>query len=73
MIAQFARRPAVEAIIKLKKIGRIPESAPQAPVIAQALYSYQIGGSERVAADLAVQLKTQGSNLLCCPRLRRTN
>ena len=65
MIAQFARRPAVEAIIKLKKIGRIPESAPQAPVIAQALYSYQIGGSERVAADLAVQLKTQGYEVIC--------
>ena len=33
--------------------------------IAHGLYSYQIGGSERIGADLAMQMKRQGHKVVC--------
>ena len=36
-----------------------------APVIAQGLFSYQIGGSERVGADLALEFKRRGFRVIC--------
>jgi len=33
--------------------------------IAHGLYSYQIGGSERVGADLAIEMKQQGHEVVC--------
>ena len=36
-----------------------------APVIAQGLFSYQIGGSERVGADLAIEFKRRGFRVIC--------
>ena len=35
------------------------------PVIAQGLFSYQIGGSERVGADIAIGLQKRGYELVC--------
>ncbi len=35
------------------------------PVIAQGLFSYQIGGSERVGADLAIEFKRRGNRVIC--------
>ena len=35
------------------------------PVIAQGLFSYQIGGSERVGADLAIEFKRRGFRVIC--------
>ena len=33
--------------------------------IAHGLYSYQIGGSERIGADLAMEMKRQGHEVVC--------
>ena len=35
------------------------------PLIAEGLYSYQIGGSERVGIDLAVAFARRGYRVLC--------
>jgi glycosyltransferase involved in cell wall biosynthesis len=35
------------------------------PVIAEGLFSYQIGGSERVGVDLAVEFKRRGYEVVC--------
>jgi glycosyltransferase involved in cell wall biosynthesis len=35
------------------------------PVIAEGLYSYDIGGSERVGVDLALQFRTRGYEVIC--------
>jgi len=35
------------------------------PVIAEGLFSYQIGGSERVGVDLAVEFKRRGYQVVC--------
>jgi glycosyltransferase involved in cell wall biosynthesis len=35
------------------------------PVIAEVLFSYQIGGSERVGVDLAVEFKRRGYQVVC--------
>jgi L-malate glycosyltransferase len=35
------------------------------PVIAEGLYSYQIGGSERVGADLALEFRRRGHQVVC--------
>lgn len=40
-----------------------PES--ERPVIAEGLFSYQIGGSERVGADLALEFSRRGYPVLC--------
>jgi glycosyltransferase involved in cell wall biosynthesis len=37
----------------------------ESPVIAEGLYSYQFGGSERVAVDLAVEFKRRGYQVVC--------
>jgi glycosyltransferase involved in cell wall biosynthesis len=36
-----------------------------APLIAHGLFSYQIGGSERIGADLAIECKNRGYNVIC--------
>lgn len=38
---------------------------PAAPVIAEALFTYRIGGSERVAVDLALEFKRRGYRVVC--------
>jgi L-malate glycosyltransferase len=38
---------------------------PALPVIAEGLYSYQIGGSERVGADLALEFQRRGYQVIC--------
>jgi glycosyltransferase involved in cell wall biosynthesis len=35
------------------------------PVIAEGLFTYQIGGSERVGVDLALEFKRRGYSVLC--------
>lgn len=35
------------------------------PVIAEGLFSYQIGGSERVGVDLAIEFKGRGHEVVC--------
>jgi glycosyltransferase involved in cell wall biosynthesis len=35
------------------------------PTIAEGLFSYQIGGSERVGADLAIEFKHRGYHVVC--------
>jgi len=40
-------------------------SMREVPVIAEALFSYQIGGSERVAVDLAVEIRRRGYRVVC--------
>jgi glycosyltransferase involved in cell wall biosynthesis len=35
------------------------------PVIAEGLFTFQIGGSERVSADLAVEFKRRGYQVVC--------
>jgi glycosyltransferase involved in cell wall biosynthesis len=37
----------------------------RAPVIAEGLYSYQIGGSERIGVDLALQFRDRGYEVIC--------
>jgi glycosyltransferase involved in cell wall biosynthesis len=37
----------------------------QVPVIAEGMFSYQIGGSERVGVDLAVEYKRRGYQVVC--------
>lgn len=37
----------------------------EVPVIAQGLFTFQIGGSERVGVDLAVEFKRRGYQVLC--------
>lgn len=37
----------------------------QAPLIAEVLYSYRIGGSERVGANLALEFQRRGYRVLC--------
>ena len=37
----------------------------EAPVIAEGLFSYQFGGSERVGADLALEFKRRGYRVVC--------
>jgi glycosyltransferase involved in cell wall biosynthesis len=37
----------------------------QPPVIAEGLFSYQIGGSERVGVDLALEFSRRGYQVLC--------
>jgi len=37
----------------------------EAPLIAEGLYSFQIGGSERVGVDLAIEFKRRGYRVLC--------
>jgi glycosyltransferase involved in cell wall biosynthesis len=39
--------------------------AMQTPVIAEGLFSYQIGGSERVAVDLALEFSRRGYRVVC--------
>jgi glycosyltransferase involved in cell wall biosynthesis len=39
--------------------------APPAPVIAHGLFSWQIGGSERVGADLSIEFKRRGYRVVC--------
>lgn len=36
-----------------------------APVIAEGLYSYEIGGSERVGVELALQFRDRGYGVIC--------
>jgi glycosyltransferase involved in cell wall biosynthesis len=38
---------------------------PAAPVIAEGLFTYRIGGSERVAVDLALEFKRRGYRVVC--------
>lgn len=40
-------------------------SVPRHSTIAHGLYSYQIGGSERIGADLAMEMKRQGYKVVC--------
>ncbi len=35
------------------------------PVIAEGLFSYQIGGSERVGVDLALEFQRRGYQVIC--------
>jgi glycosyltransferase involved in cell wall biosynthesis len=37
----------------------------EVPVIAEGLFSYQIGGSERVGVDLALEFKRRGYEVVC--------
>jgi glycosyltransferase involved in cell wall biosynthesis len=37
----------------------------QAPLIAEVLYSYRIGGSERLGANLALEFRRRGYRVLC--------
>jgi glycosyltransferase involved in cell wall biosynthesis len=37
----------------------------EVPVIAEALFSYQIGGSERVGVDLAIEFRRRGYRVVC--------
>jgi glycosyltransferase involved in cell wall biosynthesis len=37
----------------------------EVPVIAEGLFSYQFGGSERVAVDLALEFKRRGYQVVC--------
>jgi glycosyltransferase involved in cell wall biosynthesis len=37
----------------------------EVPVIAEGLFSYQFGGSERVGADLALEFKRRGYRVVC--------
>jgi glycosyltransferase involved in cell wall biosynthesis len=37
----------------------------EAPLIAEGLYSFQIGGSERVGVDLAIEFMRRGYRVLC--------
>jgi len=37
----------------------------EAPVIAEGLFSYQFGGSERVGVDLALEFKRRGYEVVC--------
>jgi glycosyltransferase involved in cell wall biosynthesis len=37
----------------------------EAPVIAEGLFSYQFGGSERVGVDLALEFKRRGYRVVC--------
>src|SRR5580698_9542343 len=41
------------------------KSVREAPVVAEALFSYQIGGSERVAVDLAIEIRRRGYRVVC--------
>jgi len=36
-----------------------------APVVAEGLFTYQIGGSERVGADLALEFQRRGYRVVC--------
>jgi len=38
---------------------------PEAPVIAEGLFSYQFGGSERVGVDLALEFRRRGYQVVC--------
>jgi glycosyltransferase involved in cell wall biosynthesis len=38
---------------------------PEIPVIAEGLFSYQIGGSERVGVDLALEFSRRGYRVVC--------
>ncbi len=40
-------------------------SVSRQATIAHGLYSYQIGGSERIGADLAMEMKRQGHEVVC--------
>jgi glycosyltransferase involved in cell wall biosynthesis len=42
-----------------------PDPMREVPVIAEGLFSYQFGGSERVGADLALEFKTRGYQVVC--------
>ena len=41
------------------------DSMSEAPLIAEGLYSYQIGGSERVGVDLATEFARRGYRVMC--------
>jgi glycosyltransferase involved in cell wall biosynthesis len=41
------------------------DAARRAPVIAEGLFSYQFGGSERVGVDLALEFKRRGYEVVC--------
>jgi glycosyltransferase involved in cell wall biosynthesis len=45
------------------RIAHAPASRP--PVIAEGLFSYQIGGSERVGVDLALEFSRRGYEVVC--------
>lgn len=45
--------------------GRNSDHSQQAPLVAHGLFSYQIGGSERVGADLAIEFKRRGYEVVC--------
>jgi len=38
---------------------------PTVPVVAEGLFTYQIGGSERVGADLALEFQRRGYRVVC--------
>jgi glycosyltransferase involved in cell wall biosynthesis len=42
-----------------------PDPMREVPVIAEGLFSYQFGGSERVGVDLALEFKRRGYLVLC--------
>jgi hypothetical protein len=37
----------------------------EAPTIAEGLFSYEFGGSERVGVDLALEFKRRGYQVVC--------
>jgi glycosyltransferase involved in cell wall biosynthesis len=43
--------------------SEMPQSSP--PVIAEGLYSFQIGGSERIGAEVAIGFAKRGYRVLC--------
>jgi glycosyltransferase involved in cell wall biosynthesis len=42
-----------------------PPPDPRAPLIVEGLFSFQVGGSERVAADVALECVRRGYRVLC--------
>jgi len=42
-----------------------PNSRESAPVIVEGLFSYQLGGSERVGADVALECARRGYRVIC--------
>jgi glycosyltransferase involved in cell wall biosynthesis len=43
----------------------VPPQTNAVPVIAEGLFTYQIGGSERVGVDLALEFKRRGYSVVC--------
>src|ERR1700733_8286140 len=55
--------------LSLRRPAPSPESSPEkmgaAPTIAEGLFTFRIGGSERVGIDLALEFKRRGYQVVC--------